>query len=81
MGVPVCTVEVSGMREILGTDKKYGVITENQEDALYEGVKELIADPKKLEYYRCQAIKRGKSFGAKKTVRAVEDMLQSLLEG
>ena len=29
LGVPVCTVEVSGMKEMLGENNEYGIITEN----------------------------------------------------
>ena len=34
VGTPVCTVEVSGMKEMLGENNEYGIVTENNEDAL-----------------------------------------------
>ena len=37
VGTPVCTVEVSGMKEMLGENDEYGIVTENSEEALYEG--------------------------------------------
>lgn len=77
VGTPVCTVEVSGMREMLG-DNKYGLITKNDDEALYQGIKKILDDDELLEYYRRQAIIRGKSFSTEKTVKAVEDMLLSL---
>ena len=77
VGTPVCTVEVSGMREMLG-DNEYGIITENDEDALYEGIKDLLDNPEKLAYYKEKAIERGKRFSTEETVRAVEEMLLSL---
>ena len=77
VGTPVCTVEVSGMREMLG-DNEYGIITENNEDALYEGMKDLLAHPEKLAYYKEKAIERGKRFSTEETVRAVEEMILSL---
>ena len=78
VGTPVCTTEVSGMREMLGEHNEYGIITENNEDALYEGVKSLLDQPDLLAHYKEKAAERGKTFSAEKTVQAVETMLLSL---
>ena len=78
VGTPVCTVEVSGMKEMLGEDNEWGVVTENNEDALYEGVKRLLNDPALLAHYRKQAEERGKSFSTENTVRAVEKLLDEV---
>lgn len=75
VGTPVCTVEVSGMKEMLGEHNEWGVVTENSEEALYQGIKDLLNNPDKLAYYKEKAIERGKSFSTENTVRAVEDML------
>lgn len=75
VGVPVCTVEVSGMKEMLGQNNEYGVVTENSEDALYNGIKTLLDDPEFLTYYREKSIERGKNFNTEATVKAVERML------
>lgn len=77
VGTPVCTVEVSGMKEMLGNNT-YGLITENDDKALYQGIKRLMDDDSLLEYYRKQAVVRGKMFSTEKTVKAVENMLFSL---
>lgn len=77
VGTPVCTTDVSGMREMLG-DNEYGVITENSEEALYLGIRNLITEPGLLQMYREKARMRGKSFQTERTVKAVEDMLDSL---
>jgi glycosyltransferase involved in cell wall biosynthesis len=76
VGTPVCTVEVSGMREMLGEHDEYGIVTENDENSLYEGIMRLLKDPGLLAYYRQQAEKRGKSFSTEHTVKAVEDILK-----
>lgn len=75
VGTPVCTVEVSGMREMLGEHDEYGVVTENSEDALYAGIKRLLDDPALLEYYKRKADERGKEFSTENTVKAVEELL------
>lgn len=78
VGTPVCTVEVSGMREMLGDNNDWGVVTENSEEALYQGIKDLLDSPDKLACYKEKAIERGKTFSTERTVRAVEEMLESL---
>lgn len=78
VGVPVCTVEVSGMKEMLGENNEWGVITENNDDALYRGIKSLLEDPARLAYYKERAEVRGKTFSTKNTVNAVEEMLRKL---
>ena len=78
VGTPVCTVEVSGMKEMLGENNEWGFVTENSEEALYQGIKELLDDPALLAHYKAKAAERGKSFSTKSTVEAVEEMLLSL---
>ncbi len=78
VGTPVCTVEVSGMKEMLGGNNEYGIVTENSEDALYDGLYDLLTDPEKLAHYKAQARLRGRDFRTEETVRAVEEMLQKL---
>ena len=81
VGTPVCTVEVSGMKEMLGDNNEYGVVTENTDEALYEGIKRLLNNSDLLEHYKRKAIERGKFFSTEQTVKAVEQMLLSLLRG
>ncbi len=78
VGTPVCTVEVSGMKEMLGYNNEYGLVVENNDEALYQGIKKLLDQPELLEHYRLKAIERGKEFSTEKTVKAVEEMLESL---
>ena len=78
VGTPVCTTEVSGMRELLGEQSEFGVITENSEEGLYQGIKGLLEDPKRLAHYRKQAAIRGEAFKDKQTVKAVEEMLLTI---
>lgn len=78
VGTPVCTVEVSGMKEMLGDGNQWGIITENTEDALYQGIHKLISDSQKLYQYKEKALIRGHKFNTENTVRAVEIMLENL---
>ena len=78
VGTPVCTVRVSGMDEMLG-DNEYGIICDNDEEALYESIKKLLDDPTLLEHYKQQAEIRGKDFSTEETVKATEEFFLSLL--
>ena len=80
VGTPVCTVEVSGMKEMLGENNEWGVVTENSEEALYQGIQDLLASPDLLSHYINQSILRGQSFRTEETVKAVEQMLIQLGE-
>ena len=66
------------LKEMLGEHNEWGIVTENDEDALYEGIKKLLDDPKLLAQYKEKAAQRGKTFSTANTVKAVEDMLLSL---
>jgi hypothetical protein len=53
-------------------------VVENSEDGIYEGMKKMLSDPELLKYYKQQAKQRGSFFSRTETVRAVEEMLDSL---
>ena len=78
VGTPVCTVEVSGMKEMLGENNEWGIVTENSEEALYQGIKLLLDSPDLLAHYKSQAILRGRNFRTAETVKDVEQMLIEL---
>ena len=78
VGTPVVTTLVSGMKEMLGENNEFGIITDNDEDALYEGIKRLLDDPALLEHYKTKADERGKMFSTNAAVQAVEEMLENL---
>lgn len=78
VGTPVITTLCSGMKEMLGENDEYGVIVENNEEALYLGIKRLISRKDRLEYYKNKAGERGRLFSKESTIKAVEKMLDEL---
>ena len=60
------------MKEMLGENNEYGIVTENNEDALYEGIKAIIKDKNLLEHYREQAIKRREYFKKETRIKEIE---------
>lgn len=81
LGVPVCTVDVSGMRELLGSNNEFGVVTHNDAQALYEGIKIFLEEEQFLKTYKEKAKERGEAFSKKNTVEAIKKMLLSLNNG
>lgn len=79
VGTAVCTVEVPGMREMLG-NSEYGLIVRNSEEALYEGIKKLIDDKTLCEQYAEKARERARHFSTESTVTAVETLFMKLAE-
>lgn len=79
VGVPVVTTDVSGMREMLGENNEYGIVTENNEEALYQGIKKLLDDVDLRMLYKQKAKERGTYFNKENTVKAVENMFFDLL--
>lgn len=75
VGTPVCTVDVSGMKEMLGCNNEWGIITENNEESLFNAINNFIENPELLNIYRTKALERGKSFSISETTKAVEKML------
>ncbi len=74
LGLPVITTECSGMSELL-KNGECGVITENDDEAFYQGLKNLLADPLMLEHYRKKAIERGKDFTIESLMKPIEALL------
>ncbi|MGN1317338.1 MAG: glycosyltransferase [Acutalibacteraceae bacterium] len=75
VGIPVVTTECSGMREILGENEEYGIITENNESSLQEGIEKLLFDSALYNKYKLSAEKRGEEFDMKKSIEELNSIL------
>lgn len=67
---PIITTKCSGMDEIL-ENGKYGLIVENDEDTLYNGVKEMILNVRFREKYKKLAIERKKYFSMENQLKEI----------
>lgn len=74
LGVPVITTDCSGMLELL-KNGECGIITPNDDEAFYQGLKSLLTDASLLEHYRQKAIERGKDFTIESLMKPIEDLL------
>ncbi len=77
-GTPVCAVDIGGMKELLGENNEFGIVTENDDEALYQAVRQIFTDGAFREAYRQRAKKRAEDFDLEKATKAAEDLLLSL---
>lgn len=78
VGTPVVSTCCSGAYELLGDNNDYGIVVDNSEDGIYEGMKVMVSDSELRNHYAEMAKIRGTRFSTEKTVKAVEEMLISL---
>lgn len=71
---PVVTTDCSGMREILG-DSEYGLITQNTEESLFEGLRTMLDKPEVYQYYQQRVRERAPFFYMEERLKAYEEIL------
>ena len=76
VGLPVVTTDCSGMRELL-RDGLCGLITENNDEALYKGIKKCLDNPDILIQYRKEVMLRNKDFEINQLMSQIEKVLIS----
>lgn len=81
VGTPVVSTDCSGAKELLGYNNEYGIVVENTEEALYHGIKKMIADKDLYNKYKNGMSKRADKFCTSETVKKVEDMLKDIVGG
>lgn len=74
LGIPIVSTDCSGMSELLGNNE-YGIITENSTEALYNGLKDILTNEEKYEYYKKQIKLRKDFFSLKRSVENVEKLI------
>lgn len=79
VGTPVVSTLCSGAQELLGYKNEYGLVVENSEQGIYQGLKYMLTQPEELKRYKRLAKERGKLFSKENTVKAVENMLKRIV--
>lgn len=78
VGTPVLSTLCSGAKELLGYNNEFGLVVDNSEDGIYNGLKKLLKNRELLEMYKNISSKQGEKFSKEKTVQAVERMIENL---
>lgn len=73
---PIVTTDCSGMKEMLGENNEYGIVTKNDEEALYAGIKEIILDKNKYNYYKNKIKERKEIFDIDKSIESIERVFE-----
>lgn len=72
--IPVVTTNCSGMDELLNHGE-FGIITDNNENALYTALRDLLLSEEKLTHYKQKAVERSKDFDLHKLMQPIENLL------
>lgn len=80
LGIPVCTVDVAGMKEMLGEENEYGIVVPNDDGQLYNAIQKIVSNKGLLERYKEAAKIRGKLFSTENTVRSVQTLFNEIGE-
>lgn len=79
LGLPVVATDVSGTKEVLGQNNEYGIVTTNDEEGIYKGLKQMLDDKQLLSQYREKAKERAPKFEPASTVAQVENLIDDLI--
>lgn len=74
LGKPIVTVNCSGMHELLGENNEYGLVVENNEDALYEGMKTMLENKDIFNNYLEKVKERESIFDYRVAVKNIEEL-------
>lgn len=74
LGTPVLSTRCTGPVEILDNGK-YGMIVENSNESLKEGLHKLATDPGLLNHYKKMAVERRSFFDEEKIISQIEDLI------
>lgn len=61
LSLPIISTECSGARELLGYNNEYGMVVENSENGLFDGLEYILNNLDVLEHYKSKSIEK-KSF-------------------
>ena len=75
LDIPIVTTNCSGMKEMLGDNNEYGIVTENNEEALYNGIKKILDDKELYNQYKEKVKLRKSMFDLKNIINEIEKLL------
>lgn len=79
LGTPVITTNCAGMDEILDNGK-YGKIVDNDEQSLYEGLKELLNNKELIDNYTELTNKRSLELQNRDNIKEIENLFDKILK-
>lgn len=74
LGLPILSTDCNGTSEIL-ENGKYGLLVENSENGIYDGIKQIIVKPELIGYYSQKSKQRSEFFSFERNVRQLETII------
>ena len=74
LGLPVVATNVAGSSELIDNDK-YGLLTEHDDESIYQAVKRMIDDDFLREYYHKKSLERSEIFNVEDVINKVYTIL------
>lgn len=74
LGIPILTTNCSGPNELVDYGK-YGIMTENTTQGIYEGIVQILDNPQILQKYAKLSLKKAETINLEKTIRKIEKVL------
>lgn len=75
LGKLIVATNCNGTEEIIGKNSEWGVLVDNSEDGLYEGMKKVLQNKCIIEEYEQKAVLRAQYFDVNHTIEVIEKML------
>lgn len=75
LGIPVVTTFCAGMRELLGNHNEWGMVVENDADALLCGIREILKNRDSTREYSSKAARRGNYFSLERQMNEIYSMI------
>lgn len=71
---PIVTVNCSGMHELLGENGEYGIVTNNDEESLFDGMNKMLTDIETYKKYKEIIVERKNMFDYREAIKGIEDL-------
>lgn len=78
--LPIVSTDVSGAKEILGENNEWGIVTDLDDDSLYEGIKRMLCDKELRNKYRNATKERAPFFDTASTAAQAEKLFFEVLD-
>lgn len=74
LGLPILATDCSGVKELLGENDEYGIVTEISVWGIYQGMKRVIENKELQAHYKQQIIQRSSIIGADHRFQEIEKL-------
>lgn len=78
-GLPVVAVDATGTSDVL-THEQEGLLTDNDSDALAQGIEQMLAQPERCHNFREAALKRAKTLSTEAQAKKMESVYQRAID-